>query len=161
MNKTINVTVKNKIAANMTENVLYICGNSDFVINFDFDAEWDEFDTKTARFITDDRTYQDIVFQGSQCQIPIISDTYKIRVGVFAGNLRTTTSATISAKKSILCGNGSPAAPSDDVYNQIMELIKGETPVKGKDYWTETDKKEIVDDVLAALPTYDGEVVDI
>ena len=124
MNKTFNVTVKDKIAVNMTDDVLYICGNSDFVVNFGFDSEWDEFDTKTARFIKDDRTYQDVVFQGSQCQVPIISDTYKIRVGVFAGNLKTTTSAVISAKKSILCGNGSPAAPSDDVYNQIMDLIK-------------------------------------
>lgn len=28
----------------------------------------------------------------------------------------------------------------------------GHTPVKGKDYWTEADKQEIVNDVLAALP---------
>lgn len=33
---------------------------------------------------------------------------------------------------------------------------KGDTPVKGTDYWTETDKAEIVDDVLAALPTWTG-----
>ncbi len=28
----------------------------------------------------------------------------------------------------------------------------GYTPVKGLDYWTDTDKLEIIDDVLAALP---------
>ena len=33
---------------------------------------------------------------------------------------------------------------------------KGDTPVKGTDYWTEADKAEIVDDVLAALPTWTG-----
>ena len=33
---------------------------------------------------------------------------------------------------------------------------KGNTPEKGVDYWTETDKQEIVDDVLAALPTAEG-----
>ena len=33
---------------------------------------------------------------------------------------------------------------------------KGDTPVKGTDYWTESDKAEIVDDVLAALPTWTG-----
>lgn len=32
----------------------------------------------------------------------------------------------------------------------------GKTPVKGTDYWTEADKAEIVDDVLAALPTWTG-----
>lgn len=28
----------------------------------------------------------------------------------------------------------------------------GYTPVKGTDYWTETDKQEIIDEVLTALP---------
>lgn len=32
----------------------------------------------------------------------------------------------------------------------------GYTPVKGTDYWTETDKAEMVNDVLAALPTWTG-----
>lgn len=32
----------------------------------------------------------------------------------------------------------------------------GYTPVKGTDYWTETDKQGIVDDVLEALPTWTG-----
>lgn len=32
----------------------------------------------------------------------------------------------------------------------------GLKPVKGTDYWTEVDKQEIIDDVLAALPTWTG-----
>lgn len=32
----------------------------------------------------------------------------------------------------------------------------GSTPEKGVDYWTEDDKSEIVSDVLAALPTWEG-----
>lgn len=43
---------------------------------------------------------------------------------------------------------GAPGAPGQD----------GHTPVKGTDYWTETDKAEIVADVIAALPVYNGEV---
>ncbi|MFR6363230.1 MAG: hypothetical protein ACLUN3_02325 [Acutalibacteraceae bacterium] len=34
--------------------------------------------------------------------------------------------------------------------------INGKTPVKGTDYWTEADKAEIVNDTLAALPTWAG-----
>lgn len=34
----------------------------------------------------------------------------------------------------------------------------GYTPKKGVDYWTDADKAEMVDAVLAALPTYAGEV---
>lgn len=33
---------------------------------------------------------------------------------------------------------------------------KGKTPVRGTDYWTEADKAEIVNDTLAALPTWTG-----
>ena len=33
---------------------------------------------------------------------------------------------------------------------------KGDTPVKGTDYWTAADKAEIVADILAALPTWTG-----
>lgn len=33
---------------------------------------------------------------------------------------------------------------------------KGDTPVKGTDYWTAADKAEIVNDTLAALPTWAG-----
>lgn len=36
----------------------------------------------------------------------------------------------------------------------------GYTPIKGTDYWTETDKTEMVADVIAALPVYNGEVVE-
>ena len=42
--------------------------------------------------------------------------------------------------------NGADGAPGADGY----------TPVKGTDYWTEVDKAEIVEDVLAALPAAEG-----
>lgn len=119
MNKTIEITIKGKVAR-QTNKTLYICGNSDFVVNFDFDEEWNEFGIKTARFIHN-AGYTDVVFEGNQCPVPIISNTHNIKVGVFTGNLRTTTPAYISAMRSILCGSGSPAPPSDDVYNQIMD----------------------------------------
>ena len=32
----------------------------------------------------------------------------------------------------------------------------GYTPVKGTDYWTDTDKTDMLNDVLAALPTWNG-----
>ena len=36
----------------------------------------------------------------------------------------------------------------------------GYTPVKGTDYWTVADRQSMVNDVLAALPVYNGEVAD-
>lgn len=37
----------------------------------------------------------------------------------------------------------------------------GRTHVKGEDYFTDTDKAEMVSAVLAALPVYNGEVADV
>lgn len=116
----INIRVKNKIAT--AGRTIYVCGNSDYVAAFDFDSEWDAYETKTARFSYGGQ-YTDIVFTGNQCQIPVITNTFSFNVGVFAGDLHTTTSAYVSCRKSILCGNGTPAAPTEDVYSQIMELL--------------------------------------
>ena len=41
---------------------------------------------------------------------------------------------------------GAAGAAGDDGY----------TPVRGTDYWTEADQQQIVSDVLAALPTWEG-----
>ena len=37
-----------------------------------------------------------------------------------------------------------------------IPAIKGDTPVKGIDYFTEEDKQELVNDVLANFPVYEG-----
>lgn len=119
--KVIFVTIRDKVA--MADKTVYICGNSDFVVNFDFDSEWEKYETKTARFICDDTSYVDVLFDGTVCPIPILSNTHRVRVGVYAGNLKTTTPAYITSAKSILCDGGTPADPPDDVYNQLMEKL--------------------------------------
>lgn len=121
LHKTIHVMIRNKIAT-APKDALYICGNSDFKVLFDFDADWAEHDVKTARFKYNG-THLDVLFEGNECPVPVLSDIYNFRVGVFAGNLKTSTEAYVSAKKSVLCGSGSPAAPSPDVYAQIMEML--------------------------------------
>ena len=45
---------------------------------------------------------------------------------------------------------GTPGTPGKDGTD-------GHTPVKGTDYWTASDKAEIVAEVTAALPKYGGE----
>ena len=118
----INITVRDKIAVNPAQG-RYVCGNSDFVVHFDFDAEWDAYETKTARFVKEDGTYREQIFTGTECPVPVISDTYKLQVGVFAGNLSTTTGAYVPCKKSILCGSGSPALPEDNSYHVLMGAV--------------------------------------
>ncbi len=52
--------------------------------------------------------------------------------------------------------NGKLQYNGSDVGLKGDKGADGKTPVKGTDYWTETDKAEIVADTLAALPTWTG-----
>ena len=119
--KRIEISVQNLVAwqTNLTD---YVCGNSKFVVGFDFDKEWNEFETKTARFIHGGE-HTDIVFTGTECKVPKIFNVKTMEIGVFAGDLHTTTPAVVKCRKSILCKSGTPAAPTPDVYAQVMEFL--------------------------------------
>lgn len=118
----IDISVQNRVAW-QTNSTDYICGNSDFVIGFIFDKEWNEFETKTARFIHGGE-HTDIVFTGTECEVPKILNVKRMEVGVFAGDLYTTTPAIVSCRRSILCESGVPADPTPDVYTQLMEKLE-------------------------------------
>ena len=117
---TINIEVKNKIAKSPLEHI--VCGNSDYFIKFIFDSEWEEYRTKTARFEWGGQHY-DQIFDGDICNIPVISGANVCAVGVFAGNLHTTTPALVTCDKSILCNDSTPADPLPDVYDQILKKL--------------------------------------
>lgn len=44
-----------------------------------------------------------------------------------------------------------------DFTPEQLESLKGPAPVRGVDYWTESDKTEIVNDVLTQIPNYNKE----
>lgn len=117
----IRISVKNKIAV-QTNRTLYFCGNSDYTALFDLDAEWNAFEIKTARFCYNGH-YSDVVFTGNECEIPVIADTNEFEIGLFAGNLHTTTPAMVLCERSILSTSGTPTNPSPDVYHQLIEKI--------------------------------------
>lgn len=142
------ISVKNKIAVH-TDRQWYVCGNSDYTAVFEFDHEWDEYETKTARFRYNQH-HEDVVFKGNVAQIPVITNTNEFEVGVFAGDLHTTTPAMVLCEKSILCGDGTPVDPTPDVYDQIMEFLNNmkETDPTVPD-WAKAETK----------PTYTAEEV--
>lgn len=179
----IKITVRNKIAM-LAAPTAIVCGNSDYSIQFEFDDEWAGYETKTARFITGSK-YTDVVFSGDTVDVPIVYNTHMVAVGVFAGDLRTTTPALIFAHRGILDGTGSPAAPDADVYNAIMQALNDRIPEPSKDgtagqvlatdgngerYWTDqtgggasmTDDDIleclIATDMLSAVKDADGKI---
>ena len=115
----INITVREK-SARADDRARIVCGNSDYAVLFDFDEEWEAYDLKTARFITEGGFFTDVQFTGSDCAVPVLTGTRTLLVGVFAGDVRTTTPAYIPAIPCITDNGGIPAAPPPDVYAQLM-----------------------------------------
>lgn len=117
-----NVVVRDRIAVNVNPDAKLVCGNPGDDIVIDFDDEWSDYPTKTARFIFNYHPV-DVVFDGNTVKTPMIKNASLVKVGFFAGDLHTTTPAVILANKSILCEDGLPDDPTPDVYAQIMERL--------------------------------------
>lgn len=121
----ISVNVTNKRAIPEGGKVI-VCGNSGYTLTFTFDEEWADYETKTARFAffkDGEARHIDRVFSGAAVAVPVLSGIHFVMVGVFAGDLQTTTPAKIPCETSILCFEGAPEDPPEDVYNQIMALL--------------------------------------
>ena len=102
-----------------------ICGNSDYTVVWDLDAEWAAYDTKTMRVNLADGTYQDVVFTGNTAALPVLSTPGWASVGLYAGDLHTSRAADLRVLPSVTTAGGAPADPPESVYNQLMELIRG------------------------------------
>lgn len=122
MAKIFHVSIDNRVATYHRRDGEIVCGNKDYKIQFIFDEEWDAFPVKTARFIAGG-VPTDVVFEGDTVDMPAVINAFSVQVGVYAGDLRTTTPASIPCQKSILCQGGAPADPEPDVYAQIMAML--------------------------------------
>lgn len=119
----INITVREKIAHTISDTCI-VCGNSDYVAIFDFDAEWDAYEVKTARFIWGG-TYTDVAFAGNECPVPVIPDAVSVLVGVYAGDLHTTTAAAVEVRRSILGGSETEAEVSHEIKDTFGKMLAG------------------------------------
>ena len=96
----IDIKVEKKKAWLVTPTEI-ICDNSDYLAVFTFDSDWDEYPTKTARFFYNG-IYQDVIFEGTTCNVPVITKAAGVFIGVFAGNIATSTPAYVPCVKSVL-----------------------------------------------------------
>lgn len=119
----INITVREKIAHTISDTCI-VCGNSDYVAVFDFDAEWDAYEVKTARFIWGG-TFTDVPFTGNECPVPVIPDAVSVLVGVYAGDLHTTTAAAVEVRRSILGGSETEAEVSHEIKDVFGKMLAG------------------------------------
>ena len=124
---TIQVSVRDKIAT-QTDDTVIINGNSDYNIEFDFDAEWADLNNKIGIFAYNDAAahkwaYQTVMFSGNTCTVPILRDIHCVYVGVTAGNVRVTTPAKVQCRLSISDYADTEEPPSADVWGQILAKL--------------------------------------
>ena len=116
------ISVQDKIARVEGGTPDTVCDNGDYNVIFLFDAEWDSYSTKTARFKAENGSYIDVVFEGESCTMPKMADTRITEVGVFSEEIAST-AAILPMQFSILSGIGAPTEPAPDVYTQITEKL--------------------------------------
>ena len=91
---TLNIIVRNKIATTI-DPATVVNGNNDYTVVFDFDSEWDSLSSKTAMFVygREEQKYKTVTFTGNSCVMPALYNTGYVLIGVFAGDIKTTTAA--------------------------------------------------------------------
>lgn len=131
----VNVKIRNKIAQTQgTPEV--VCGNSDYTAIFDFDEEWAEYEEKTAHFVWRETKagkmkHFDAVFSGTSVPIPVVYGTDLMLIGVYAGDIRTTTPARVPCARCITDGDPVHDPPDPDVYEQLLEYLSRLDPSGG------------------------------
>ena len=117
------IKIKDKIAKPLNNCV--ICDNSDYTVKFIFDEEWEKEPLRIARFIWN-KQYVDVKFTGDTCEVQIISKTNNINIGVYAGDLRTTTPAILTCHMSILSEDVIEHSLTPSEYEEIMKLLNAQ-----------------------------------
>ena len=141
------ITVNNRVAHYNPRCGKIICNNPDYKIKFIFDSEWSSHNEKTARFIWGGG-YVDKTFTGDECPVPPITGASELIVGVFAGDLKTTTDAVIPCTLSIKCKSGAPRAEQVEVLKDRAEAAAERAEAAAEN--AAADAVEAVSDAVVA-----------
>lgn len=161
---TIHINVKNRVAT-VNGDSRIINGNSDYNIEFDFDAEWADLNNKVGIFAYNDAAahkwaYQTVLFSGNTCAVPILRDIHCVYVGVTAGNVRVTTPAKVQCRLSISDYADTEEPPSADVWGQILakldELQTEIDEIKAGEVWEKVCQVTTTENTTAIYQSFGG-----
>lgn len=122
----ININVENRIATAQGDPRI-ICGNGDYTVTFTFDEEWERYPAKTVRVSYWKNGLHlhapDIQFTGNTAALPALYGIGEAEIGVYVGNIKTTTPARIPCAPCITDDEPQHADPPPDVYEQLLEYL--------------------------------------
>ena len=123
----IEIKVRNRIAEAVGSPEI-ICGNSECNAIFDLDTEWDAQEIKTMRVAWTDTfsgqpRHIDVPFFMGFAPIPAIADAYEVQIGVYTGNVMTSTPARIPCVRCITDGGTYHEDPEPETYTALLQLL--------------------------------------
>lgn len=124
----IHITVRERIAQADGDPEI-VCGNSDYTAVFDFDTEWVAYPQKTMRTVWRDTetgrlVHVDTLFTGSSAVLPPVWRTNQVLIGVYAGDIRTTTAARVPCIGCITDTAPHHDDPDDVLYRQLLTYLE-------------------------------------
>lgn len=123
---SIEISITNRIAR-VSGSPQLVCGNSDYTVSFSFDAEWNQYVSKSAHFhfvrAGEPQTVS-VEFAGTTCAVPVLHDVDFVEIGVTAGTIRTTTPARVTCLRCVTDIPSEAYSPPRDVYNELMDAIQ-------------------------------------
>lgn len=142
---TFQISIKKRIAEVLSTDgnlPILVCDNADHTLAFSFDEEWMAYDEKTARFVYRENggkgntVYIDVPFTGDTVSVPLLHNITEVWIGVYAGDLITSSAARLSCIASVFAfsADSALAVGSEDV-TVTLALASGDqtvTPSDGK-----------------------------
>lgn len=132
----IKIQVRNKVPKVISQTPLpegwkdprfVVCYNgwdeNTYTIKWDLDKEWTKFEHLTMHVTFPDDTSTDVLFKGNTCPLPPIQSPGNTYVGLYAGNIHSTTPAKLCAMRSTLSKGGFP--PKTDAYLDVLNELEG------------------------------------
>ena len=104
---------------------MIVCGNSDYTLLFETDAEWTPYDGKTARFFWYDNRqrrflHTDVLFEGNAVTAPVLRDTNEVIVGIYAGGLHASSPVRIPCQQAVTDGSDM----DEPLYAQLLSYLQ-------------------------------------
>lgn len=132
----ITIKVRNRIAEAVGRPEI-ICGNDGYNVVFDFDEEWVAQEIKTMRVAWTDTfsgnpRHIDVPFFTGSAAIPAIADAYEVQIGVYTGNIMTTTPARIPCVRCITDGGTYHEDPEPETYAALLQLLRDIRSFEGR-----------------------------
>lgn len=121
----IKIAIKNKIPTLVDKNAHIVTYNGDYSLTFEFDEEWEEYSVKNLLIIANGEKLVDKEFTGNTVELePLTTNSAICKIGVYAGDLRTTVPVCVYLWQSIYSYMDAPDIIPDG-YMELMSKISG------------------------------------